>query len=208
MTAAQPEDPVRAGVRSLEVRWIFPGQLATATAAWFARFPVQLESRADSYLLSPRLPGLSAKIRAGMALEVKVYQGSPGFLEVAGRVRGRLEGWQKWSFPCGPLSPGSAPQPGWALVHKRRQISRFPPADGSGTPARHPDEELGCAVELTELRSRGETWWSLGFEATGPPVLLRPELEATAGLVFAQAFPGGAEFGPADCQSYADWLWR
>jgi hypothetical protein len=27
-------------------------------------------------------------------------------LEVAGRARGRMESWQKWSFPFSPLSPG------------------------------------------------------------------------------------------------------
>jgi hypothetical protein len=38
MTAAQPDSPVTEGIRSLEVRWIFPGQLETAVAGWFARF--------------------------------------------------------------------------------------------------------------------------------------------------------------------------
>jgi len=38
MTAAQPEIPVTQGMRSLEVRWILPGQLETAV--WAApRFP-------------------------------------------------------------------------------------------------------------------------------------------------------------------------
>ena len=39
MTAELPESPVTDGVRSLEVRWIFPGQLQTAVADWFGRFP-------------------------------------------------------------------------------------------------------------------------------------------------------------------------
>ena len=38
MAAAQPEGPVIEGVRSLEVRWIFPGQLEAAVAGWFGRF--------------------------------------------------------------------------------------------------------------------------------------------------------------------------
>ena len=32
MTAEPPENPVTAGARSLEVRWIFPGQLESAVA--------------------------------------------------------------------------------------------------------------------------------------------------------------------------------
>src|SRR6185437_2860721 len=126
MTAEPPDSPVSEGVRSLEVRWIFPGQLTAAVARWFGRFPAGTESREDTYLLDPQLPGLSVKVRGGGALEVKVYRGSPGILEVAGRARGRLEYWQKWSFPFSPLSPGSGDPHCWRPVRKRRRISRFP----------------------------------------------------------------------------------
>ena len=44
--------------------------------------------------------------------------------------------------------------------------------------------ESVCAVELTEIRSCGETWWSLGFEATGPGELMSSTLHAAAALVF------------------------
>ena len=49
MTADPPASPVTEGVRSLEVRWIFPGQLETAVAGWFGRFPARTESREDTY---------------------------------------------------------------------------------------------------------------------------------------------------------------
>jgi hypothetical protein len=39
------ERPVTQGVRSLEVRWIFPGQMETAVAEWFGRFPAMTQSR-------------------------------------------------------------------------------------------------------------------------------------------------------------------
>jgi hypothetical protein len=58
-----------------------------------------MESREDIYLLDPQLLGLSVKVRAGSSLDVKVYRGNQGILEVAGRVRGHVESWQKWSFP-------------------------------------------------------------------------------------------------------------
>ena len=45
----------------------------------------------------------------------------------------------------------------------------------------------GCAVELTDVHAAGEAWWTLGFEATGPPDVLRGELDAAAALVFALA---------------------
>jgi hypothetical protein len=196
---------VSSGVRSLEVRWIFPGQLEAAVAGWFGRFPAGAESREDTYLVDPPLPGLSVKVRGGGALEVKVYRGSPGILEVTGRARGRMESWQKWSFPLSTPSPGSGDPPGWTPVAKRRRISRFSsasrqivvPTAGLGQPR--------CEVELTQVQTRGRHWWTLGFEATGPDDLLRSELQATAALVFAHALPG-AEPGPDQSKSYAQWL--
>jgi hypothetical protein len=207
MTAAQPESLVTEGVRSLEVRWIFPGQMEAAVAGWLERFPARMESREDTYLLDPPLRGLSVKVRGGGALEVKAYRGSPGILDMEGRARGRMESWQKWSFPSGPLSAGSGRPAGWRPVSKRRRISRFSLASGP-IAARTPGvgREPGCEVELTEIGTRGEDWWTLGFEATGPADLLRGELEAAAALVFAQALPGAVAPGTDDSRSYAEWL--
>jgi hypothetical protein len=209
MTAGHPGEAVAGGVCSLEVRWIVPGRLEAAVSRWFARFPAGLESREDAYLLDPHLPGLSVKIRADRALEVKVYRGSPGSLEAAGRAHGRLESWQKWSFSCDPPRRESGGPAGWTTVHKRRQVSRFPLA--SATARAHspqPADEPGCEVELVEIGARGQAWWSLAFEATGPASLLRSELEAAAALVFAQALPGGVELGTAGSSSYEEWLRR
>src|SRR5580692_9579431 len=130
MTADPPGSSVTEGVCSLEVRWFFPGQFETAVAEWFGRFPAVTQSREDSYLLDPQLRGLSVKIRGGVALDVKVYRGSPGILYLPGRARGRMESWQKWSFPFSPLRQDSGDLAGWKPVRKRRRISRFPPASG------------------------------------------------------------------------------
>lgn len=63
-------------------------------------------------------------------------------------------------------------------------------------------------MELTEVRARGQDWWTLGFEATGPADLLRSELQAAAALVFAQPLPAGVEPGLDYSRSYAEWLGR
>jgi hypothetical protein len=205
--AALPQSQGTEGVWSLEVRWILPGELAGAVAGWFARFPAQTTVLEDAYLLDPHLPGLSVKVRESRALEVKVYRGSPGFLAATGWARGRLESWQKWSFPHGPASLGGADPAGWRRVSKRRRISRF---SLTGGPARANGRGLGegCAVELTDIHAAGEAWWTLGFEATGPHHGLRGEVDAAAALVFAMAPPGGLELGVGDSKSYAAWLRR
>jgi len=207
MTGAPLESQGTDGACSLEVRWILPGQLAAAVAGWFGRFPAEMTAVQDVYLLDPHLPGLSVKVRGGRALEVKMYRGSPGLLEVTGRARGRLESWQKWSFPHGPPSQDSNDPAGWQLVSKSRRISRFSLARGP-TRARGAGlgHKPGCAVELTEVRTRGGAWWTLGFEATGPANTLRSELEAAAAQVFAEPPPAGVALGLDDSMSYAQWL--
>ena len=168
--------------------------------------PRETESREDSYLVNPDLRGLSVKVRAGRSLEMKMYHGTAGMLDVPGRAHGRIQSWQKWSFPVGPLSQDDA-RSGWTTIGKKRRLSRFRLGSegiAAGVPRRA--GEPGCAAELTEVRVRDETWWSLAFEAAGPADLLRGALEGTAALIFAQALPGGAELGPGDCRSYAEWL--
>ena len=103
---------------------------------------------------------------------------------MAGRARGRMEAWQKWSFPFSPLSQDGGDPAGWKPVRKRRRISGFSlasrqiVASGPGL-----GQQPRCEVELTEVHIRGQDWWTLGFEATGPADLLRNEIEATAALV-------------------------
>lgn len=178
------------GVRSLEVRWIFAGRPAMTVTGWFERFPVQTVTVEDAYLIDPHMSGLSVKIRGRRALEIKRYHGSPGLLEISGRARGRLESWQKWSFPSVPASQGSGDPAGWRTVRKKRRISRLP----------------GCAVELTEFHVLGEDWWTLGFEATGPADVLSGHLEAAAALIFSQAMPDRLELSVDDSMSFAQWL--
>jgi hypothetical protein len=206
MTAVQTESLGTEGVHTLEVRWILRGQMTAAAAGWFGRFPAETRVVEDTYLLDPHLPGLSVKVRGGRALEVKMYGGSPGLLELAGGARGRLESWQKWSFPHGPPGHGRGDPAGWRPVSKRRRISWFSQATGVGVPGL--GGEPACAVELTEVDVGGEAWWTLGFEATGPAEALRSELEAAAALVFGQALPGGVELGMDNSRSYAQWLRR
>ena len=200
-----PEAP--SGLRSLEVRWILPGRLETAMARWFGRFPSEMESREDTYLLDPMARGLSVKVRGGGAMEVKAYQGSQGTLEVAGRARGRLEAWRKWSVPFNALRLDRCDPARWRPVGKRRRISRF--ALSGGQPSAHaagPGKQPQCEVELTEVRTGGRDWWTLGFEATGPASLLCSELEATAARVFASAPPANVQLGLGESRSYAEWL--
>jgi len=210
MATAVPAGSLMEDGPSLEVRWILPGRPDTAVARWFVTSVPRIESREDVYLLRPGLGGLSVKVRAGRALEVKVFLGSPGILDLQGLARGRLQHWQKWSFPLHWFSQDGADAAGWIRVCKRRRVIRFALTGGSIAPAVACARQLAgqalCAVELTEFRAQHRDWWSVGLEATGPAALLRTGLEATAAQVLTEALPDGVELRMADSSSYTDWL--
>lgn len=200
------DDPLVAGTSTLESRWILSGPVADMTIAWFRRFPISTETREDTYLLTPWLDGLSPKIRADVAFDVKAYRGSPGILEVPGRATGRLEAWQKWSFPLEVESDRADASATWKRVRKVRRISWFVAPDGWFASAVDIDQRARCAVELTDITMDGEAWWTLGLEASGPLQERRGVLEAAAASVFAEPLPGGAELRLEDSRPYAAWL--
>jgi hypothetical protein len=57
MTAEPPQSPLTEAVRSLEVRWIFPGPLEAAVTRWFGRFPASTEAREAALVFAHALPG-------------------------------------------------------------------------------------------------------------------------------------------------------
>ena len=200
------DDPLVAGTSTLESRWILSGPVADTTIVWFRRLPTSTETREDTYLLTPWLDGLSLKIRAAAAFDVKAYRGSPGVLEVPGRATGRLEAWQKWSFPLGVESERADESATWRRVQKVRRITWFVAPDGWFASPDGLDQRARCAVELTDITMGGEAWWTLGLEASGPSQERRSVLEAAAASVFSEPLPGGAELRLEDSRPYAAWL--
>lgn len=52
-----------------------PGQIRAAMGGWFARFPVEVESPEDLYLLYPRLRTFSVKVRGEVVMPDHVLAG-------------------------------------------------------------------------------------------------------------------------------------
>jgi hypothetical protein len=205
MTQARPHQPSRsvASVGSLrpaqeltcEVRWIRPGRHGAEIARWFSRFTRVPETRDDDYLISPRMPGLSVKIRGGASFEVKQHRGVVGALDIAAAAAGGIDSWIKRSIPLPAGADLSRPLEGsaWRPVSKRRQIATFP-IGGAAV----------CSVELTEVEVLGQTWWTLGFEAGGRGAL--GGVKRTAAVVFAEPLPTGSPFTAEEACSYAEWI--
>jgi hypothetical protein len=169
------------GAVSLEVRWIHAGRLPSLLIDRLGPFGEEVESREDWYLMDPSLPNLSIKTRGGAQLDVKAFRGSPDQLRLPDGTRGRLEVWEKWSFPLagGPHPWGTARA--WTRVEKARRRRSFAAAEGRlvERPLAQA-EEPGSSFELTEIGIEGELWWTLALEALGRRELLQQGLQATA----------------------------
>jgi hypothetical protein len=182
------------GAVSLEVRWIHSGRLPSLLVDRLGPFAERVEVREDWYLTDPVLRNLSLKVRGGVRFDVKVFRHSPGQLALPGGIRGRLEVWEKWSFPLAdardPLQAGAS----WTPVEKARRRRSFGSADDGlvERPLAHA-EAPGCSLELTDVRIDGEAWWTLALEAVGEPENLHRDLQAVA-MTFIND-PLSARFG-------------
>ena len=210
MTRADTHQPSVAAVSSrasrpaeeltCEVRWIRRGRHGAEIARWFSRFPRVPETRDDDYLISPRMPGLSIKIRGGASFEVKEHRRTVGALDIAAGGAGSIDSWIKRSIPLSGGADLSRPvdSSAWRRVSKRRQIAAFP-IGTSGSPG-----AAVCSVELTEVEVLGQAWWTLGFEAGGRGAL--GGIKRTAAVVFAEPLPTASAFRAEEACSYAEWI--
>ena len=207
MSVTPADGPSVLGNSRIEVRWIMPGPLPGPVIEWFERFPVTTESRQDSYLVSPPLPGLSVKIRGNLALEVKEFSGSRGILDVAGVVQGRLQAWRKWSFPFSTASPYAEDSLSWQRVRKQRRLSAFLLDDAQFvTSFPVPSDRLSCTMELSEVLVADTLWWTFALESIGPDARLQEAIEVTAARFLGSGAPEQMALSVEASGPYSDWL--
>jgi hypothetical protein len=195
-----------AGKTTLEVRWIHPGRIPASVMERLGPFEDRIELREDHYLVDPWSPDLGVKVRGALELDLKAFRGSPGELIVQGGGGGRLELWEKWTFPldAGAMPPSEAA--GWLAVRKVRRRRSFRVADGhvAERPLVEVDEP-GCSIELTEVTVGADVWWTIGLEASGDSSNRDRDLRATVDVLFIDPLPE-ALLDPANSMSYMQWL--
>jgi len=83
----------------------------------------------------------------------------------------------------------------------QRQYQIFPGKSITAVPV---TESIGCNVELTQLETNGNAWWSLAFEAFGEDDCLMEHLQAVASCVFKSY--RGSNLQAKDSYAYPSWL--
>ena len=195
------------GAISLEVRWIYRGQIPHAALAWVGPFDAWIEQREDRYLVDPAAPELGVKIKGGTELDLKAYRGGLGVLDVPGGGRGRLQRWEKWLFPLSAVALPPADGASWVALWKTRHRRSFR-MSGEGLVERPVTEAglPGCSVEVSGFTVGGEAWWTIALEAGGESESLEPVLRATVAVLFRGPRPAGLSFDLEDSMSYPRWL--
>jgi hypothetical protein len=188
---------------TLEARWIHRGPVPEAMVAWLGPFDDWIERREDRYFVDPTASDLGVKIRAGVLLDLKAFRGSSGRLTVPGGGRGRLELWEKWSFPLHASALPPAGAAGWLAVGKTRRRRSFGVVENEAVERRVDQAAVsGCSIELTEVAIGEGRWWTLGLEAYGGRETLERNLHAMVREVFRKPSPESKWLDPRHAMSY------
>jgi hypothetical protein len=95
---------------------------------------------------------LGVRRRDAVQLDLKAFRGSLEVLKVSDAARGRLELWEKWSFPLQASFLPPADATGWLALEKTRRRRSFDVRDNELAERPVDDaEQPGCSIELTEV---------------------------------------------------------
>ena len=182
-------------LRTVEVRWFFPGEVPLSVRAWFkAAAPTAVNEplRVDYYLKLADQNALGVKVRAGR-LEAKKRKLSMGSRLFHTKVVGQLESWVKWGHILEEINskPANQFREMWIAVAKERQMVSFIMSKGTWR-ARGGKLGLvdqGCEIELSKVQIDSRIWWTFAFEAPGTPDQGKSFLIDVSELFFASHDP-------------------
>ena len=193
---------------SSEIRWFFKGQTSNEILLWFkSKYDVKddkgepvntLEpelSRDDCYLLFPECDSVGVKLREDkkankVNFEIKALLSPARPLTLANNISGKTDQWVKWSVTSTELSKifeGGSSAERWIKVNKTRYLRKFATENNVKEVWAETKPREGCNIELTNIKVNAgsqEDWFSIGFEAFGPPANIHLTLVKTANFFF------------------------
>lgn len=197
-----------------EIRWFIAGILSKEALSWFSAGHrlEQATVQVHEYLLFPGCDAVGVKFREDR-FEIKANLGVSQPLSLPVSIQGRSERWIKWSLPTKglPMLGRTLHQSGpWLKVHKERNQRTFSAETGHlQEVSRDSLPVTGCNIELTsvEVEADSQSWFTLGFEAYGPPSVTPGILEEGVGSFFkAQGQAPGMNLTQTNSFSYPAWL--
>lgn len=196
-----------------ELRWFNRGTIPEEISHWFEQGCLgdlaPPEEREDLYLYSGGCEYLGIKLRQGR-LEIKWRQAELGVVHLGDSVEGKAEKWGKWLCQD-PTAQSFQPadvigEKAWVGVKKVRSQRQYQILANKSIIAVPLTKSIaqGCTFELTQLSIKGNTWWSLAFEAFGKDDCLIEQLQVAASWVFNTY--SGSKLQVEDSYAYPSWL--
>lgn len=157
-------------LKSTEIRWFFEGKIPINVTKSLEETGLDIsENRTDHYLLLQGCDNIGIKIR-NSRLEIKRRRDVQPYDISQLNISGKIERWERWEWndktACieieqlnykDDISP-------WIKVDKKRWQKKFSVRDNVLIPV--PSQALysDLAMEITELKSNGQSWWTIGFD--------------------------------------------
>lgn len=201
-------------LHTAEIRWFIPGILSKETLSWFSasNLPEKATVQVHEYLLFPGCDTVGVKFREDR-FEIKAKAGVSQPLCPRMGIRGRREQWIKWSLPTKglPMLGGTLRQSGrWVRVRKERNQRILSAETGNLQEVfLRSFPVTGCNIELTRIEVEADPsfWFTLGFEAYGPPANTPVILEKGLNFFFeGRGSAPGMNLNKANSFSYPTWL--
>jgi hypothetical protein len=202
--------------RTAEARWFVQGSLPDEVLGWFKMGQTLAPEgvQVHEYLVFPDCQSVGVKLREGR-FEIKAILAVPRPLSPDLAIKGRTDHWVKWSLASEglqTLEPALHQSGRWLEVHKERFLRKFS-ADRDClvevSPPLGSFPRSGANIELTriEVEANPRWWFSLGFEAFGPPAVVDKILLDALRLFFKDhGQVPGISLGEDNSLSYPAWL--
>ncbi|TVP39717.1 hypothetical protein [Candidatus Nitrosocosmicus arcticus] len=158
-------------LESTEIRWFFKGSVPSNISKILAETsPDVYESRTDYYLFVQGCDNIGIKIR-NSRLEIKWRRDVQPYDVDKLNISGNIERWKRWewtnktaSTEIEQLTNGGDVNP-WIKVDKNRIQKKFDLRDDILVAVPLGELHSDFAMEVTELKSNGKSWWTIGFDS-------------------------------------------
>ena len=157
-------------LKSTEIRWFFEGKVPINVTKILEETGLDIsENRSDHYLLVQGCDNIGIKIR-NSRLEIKRRRDVQPYDISKLNISGNIERWERWEWndktaciEIEQLIYKDDKNP-WIKVDKKRWQKKFSVHDNILLLV--PSQVLysDLAMEITELKSNGESWWTIGFD--------------------------------------------
>ena len=152
------------------MRWFFEGKIPINVTKILEETALDIsENRTDHYLLVQGCENIGIKVR-NSRLEIKRRRDVQSYDISELNISGNIERWERWEWndktACIEIEQSiySDDKNPWIKVDKKRWQKKFNVRDKVLLPVPSQSLYSDLAMEITKLKSNGETWWTIGFD--------------------------------------------